>query len=263
MGIRGRALVTGASSGIGLELARILAREGYDLLLTARRLHRLEELRVSIRAETGDAVDVDLVEADLTRDDAADRIAAHAAGMDGGVSVLVNNAGVGAFGRFDEGDPDSYTRMIAINIGALTRLTRLLLPAMVTRGGGMILNVASVAAFQPGPLMAVYYATKAYVLSLSEALAEELVGTGVSATALCPGPTRTEFHEQAGVPVAQTATARAVAEAGYRGMVRGRRIVITGLLFRLLILFSRFLPRRSSAAFVHFTQKRRLKRRRM
>jgi len=254
-----RALVTGASSGIGLELARILAREGYDLLLTARRLQRLEELRESIRAETAATVEISLLEADLSEKGAVDRIAARAG--EGGVDLLVNCAGIGAFGPFGEGDPDSYTQMIAVNVDAPTRLASLLLPAMVRRGKGMILNVASVAAFQPGPLMAVYYATKAYVLSLSEALAEELEGTGVSVTALCAGPTRTEFHVRAGVPVGKVTSARTVAEAGYRAMVRGRRIVVPGLFFRLLILFSRFLPRRSAAAFVHRAQKSRLKRR--
>ncbi len=254
-----RALVTGASSGIGLEISKVLAREGYDLVLVARRKDALEELRAAILQSF--AVNVLVIAADLSRHDSADEISAKLRETGVETDVLVNNAGIGGFGPFEEGDPELFEGMISVNVSSLTRLTRMLLPGMIRRRAGRILNIASVAAFQPGPLMAVYYATKAYVLSLSEALAEELSGSGVTVTALCPGPTRSEFHERAGIPVGAAASARKIAEIGVRAMALGRRVVVPGGLFRLFVFVSRFLPRRSIAAVVHRTQRVRLRRR--
>jgi len=253
------ALVTGASSGIGLEISTVLAREGYDLVLVARRSDELERLRAVLSASYG--VTVRVLIADLSRYGSAEEIRARLREFGVHIRVLVNNAGIGGFGPFDEGDPELYERMIAVNVSAVTGLTRMLLPEMIQRGAGKILNIASVAAFQPGPLMAVYYATKAYVLSLSEALARELSGSGVTVTALCPGPTRSEFHDRAGIPVGAAANARTIAEIGVRAMVSGRRIVVPGALFRLFIFASRFLPRRSIAALVHRAQRARLRHR--
>jgi short-subunit dehydrogenase len=226
------ALVTGASAGIGRELAAILAREGHDLVLVARREDELTTLAGELKERYG--ADARVIPADLAQPDAA-QLLVDELGASATVDVLVNNAGFGGHGSFAERTRDEDLRMIAVNVTALTDLTKLVLPGMVARGRGRILNVASTAAFQPGPFMAVYYASKAYVLSFSEALAEEVRGSGVTVTCLCPGVTITEFQQVAGVeditlnkgPLAMTATA--VAEAAYKGLARGKRLVIPGV----------------------------------
>jgi uncharacterized protein len=228
---RPTALVTGASAGIGLELARILAREGHDLVLVARRQTALEELAAELKERYG--ADCTVVAADLARPEAGAHIEQAIAGTT--IDVLVNNAGFGGVGAFAQREHDADMRMVAVNVVALTDLTKRFLPGMVARGRGRVLNVASTAAFQPGPFMAVYYATKAYVLSLSQALAEETRGTGVTVTCLCPGVTETEFHGVAGTdaqpltsgPLAMTASS--VAQAGYRAMMRGKLVETPGL----------------------------------
>jgi uncharacterized protein len=232
------ALVTGASGGIGLEIARCLARDGYDLVLVARSGDKLQALA----DELGGAR---VLAADLSDPGAAAKVAAEVPSVD----VLVNNAGVGDFGPFVDADLDRVLAMLQLNVVALTQLTRIYLPAMVERRSGRVLNVASTAAFQPGPLMAVYYATKAYVLSFSEALAEELRGTGVTVTALCPGPTRSGFQAAAEMEESRLVRGRKlpssqqVAEAGVRAMHRGRAIVIPGVGNKLLAQSVRFGPR--------------------
>jgi uncharacterized protein len=241
------AVITGASSGIGADLARLFARDGSRLLLAARSVTALEKLAVELRSLYGVeclSFGVDLAEATGPRD--LVRFCA-ARGLE--VDVLVNNAGFGAWGELVSIDPDRQLAMIEVNVAALTHLTRLLLPGMLERGRGRILNVASTAAFQPGPLMAVYYATKAYVLSFSEALAEELRGTGVTVTTLCPGPTATGFGNAAGFGgsrffnLIHPVPSRPVALAGYRAMRKGKRVVITGFTNRLGAFLTRFLPR--------------------
>ena len=240
------ALVTGASAGIGLELARILAREGHDLVLVARREAQLKELADALKDSYG--ADSTVVAVDLAQPDAAERVAT--ALGDANVDVLVNNAGFGGLGAFAQRTREDDMRMLAVNVTALTDLTKVFLPGMVARGRGRILNVASTAAFQPGPFMAVYYASKAYVLSLSEALAEETRGTGVTVTCLCPGPTESEFHGVAGTdaqPLTSGAlmmTAAAVAEAGYRAMMRGKMVEVPGLHNKVGAQSVRFAPRR-------------------
>jgi short-subunit dehydrogenase len=243
------ALVTGASSGIGRELARVLAREGHDLVLAARRENELRALAGELRDRFG--ADALVVPADLADHDAADRIQDEvtAGGLD--IEVLVNNAGLGGHGRFSDTDVEQERRTLAVNVVAVTELTKRFLPAMVARGRGWVLNVASTAAFQPGPFMAVYYASKAYVLSFTEALAEELAGTGVTATALCPGVVPSGFQEAAGMredmPLLRSPGARSpevVAEAAYRGMMRGRRVVIPGALNKFGVQSLRVSPRR-------------------
>lgn len=240
------ALVTGASAGIGRELARILAREGHDLVLIARREAAMKELADELRQRYG--ADSRVVAADLAAADAAD-VVQQAIG-DLPVEVLVNNAGFGGLGAFAERSREDDMRMVAVNVAALTDLTKKFLPGMVARGHGRVLNVASTAAFQPGPFMAVYYASKAYVLSLSQALAEELSGSGVTVTCLCPGPVETEFHAVAGTdgqPLTSGAlsmSAEAVAEAGYRAMMRGRMIEIPGLHNKVGAQSIRLAPRR-------------------
>lgn len=239
------AVVTGATVGIGYELSRLLARDGHDLAIVARNEEKLQ--RVAEQLSGAHGVDVTWVALDLSDPGAASGLHARLSGRP--VDVLVNNAGFGTFGPFAETDVDASLRMIRLNIEALTHLTRLTLPNMLERDSGRILNVASTAAFQPGPLMAVYYATKAYVLHFSEALVEELRETGITVTVLAPGPTATEFAKRAkmedsglmrrlGVMDAGT-----VAEAGYRGMLRGRRIVIPGIMNKLGPLGLRLAPR--------------------
>ncbi|HLN57107.1 MAG TPA: SDR family oxidoreductase, partial [Thermoanaerobaculia bacterium] len=196
-GSSGNALVTGASSGIGKELARLIAADGYDLVLVARRQERLEELARELSVAHG--VSARVIAADLADPDSPKRIVEELEAERIAVDVLVNNAGFGIYGRLWNSDITRQLEIIQVNVVALTDLTGRLLPGMVSRKRGRIVNVASTAAFQPGPYQAVYYATKAYVLSFSEAIAEELKGTGVTVTALCPGPTTTEFQEAAGL----------------------------------------------------------------
>ena len=186
-------MITGASSGIGLDLAWILAEQSYDLVLVARRLHILERVASEISAKH--RVSVTPLQYDLRNPAAPRALYDSLTSNNVVVDVLINNAGIGLSGRFDQVDEHISLETIALNVTALTALTQLFLPPMVQRNRGRVMNVASTAAFQPGPLMAVYYATKAYVLSFTEAIADELRDSGVTLTALCPGPTRTEFAE--------------------------------------------------------------------
>ena len=247
MAQRPAALVTGASSGIGRELAVLLAEDGHDLVLTARDAARLEALARELEAR---GVRCTVVPRDLSTPDGPGGVLQEIrrAGIE--LDILVNNAGIGVWGFFAETDLARELEMIRVNVAAVTALAKGVLPGMIARRSGKILNGASTAAFQPGPLMAVYYATKAYVLSFSEALSNETAGTGVTVTALCPGPTTTEFQERAGM--GQTILrrsrlvqdARAAARAGYLGMKRGRRVVVPGLANRILAQGVRFAPRR-------------------
>ena len=244
---RGTALVTGASSGIGLELATLLARDRHDLVLVARSRERLDAVARGLGEEYG--VSVLVLAHDLSDPAAPEALARELAERGVAVDILVNNAGFGVYGPFAETPIAKELEMIQVNVTALTHLTKLLLPAMRARRRGRILNVASTAAFQPGPLMAVYYASKAYVLSFTEALANELDGSGVTVTALCPGPTITEFQKNAGVAQSRlfrsmlVMNAPEVARAGYEGMLRGKRIVIPGLGNRMLVQALRVSPR--------------------
>lgn len=243
----GWALVTGASSGIGLALARILAEHGHDLVLVARREDKLVQLGEELARSDG--INYRVIAADLAGPRASEEVVARLSSLAVRVDVLVNNAGFGLHGPFAQAPLDAQLDMVQVNIVALTALTGLLLPSMVARRAGRILNVASTAAFQPGPMMAVYYATKAYVLSFSEALANELAGTGVTVTALCPGPTRSEFQATARMQSARLVRmmklpeAHSVALAGYEGLMRGRRIVIPGWTNRLGAQLVRLAPR--------------------
>ncbi|HTW20548.1 MAG TPA: SDR family oxidoreductase [Mycobacteriales bacterium] len=249
------ALVTGASSGIGRELARVLAREGHDLVLVARREPELRALADELSKRYG--ADSTVITADLSDPGGAQRVydEVHKAGL--AIDVLVNNAGFGGQGRFTETDAAEEQRMLAVNVVALTDLTKLFVPEMTKRGHGRLLNVASTAAFQPGPFMAIYYASKAYVLSFTEALAEELAGTGVTATALCPGVVPSGFQDTAHLskdsPMLRspgTKSADYVAEAAIDGMMRGKRIVIPGALNKIGVQALRVSPRRAVVATV-------------
>lgn len=254
------ALVTGASAGIGRELARVLGRD-HDLILSARRVDELNTLAAELKQ--GHGITCHVFPADLS-DPAAPRAlfdAVSAAGLS--VDVLVNNAGFGDYGPFADADLSKLLRMVQVNVAALTELTSLFLPAMRQRGRGRILNVGSVAGFQPGPMMGVYYATKAYVNSLSEALANELKESGITVTCLCPGPTDSEFAGVAGMHVTKAfsvghrMTARAVAEMGVQAMRRGKVVVIPGWRNRLLIFVERFLPRSVVTRVVRWMQNKR------
>jgi hypothetical protein len=242
------ALVTGASGGIGADLARELARHGHDLVLAARSVAPMEALAAELRALGGAAT---VIAADLAKPGAAAALADDIASRGLTVEILVNNAGLGASGRFDRCDPARIGDILQVNIVALTELTRLLLPGMIERGHGRVMLVASVAGFQPGPRMAAYFASKAYVLSLGEALAYELRATGVSVTTLCPGATATNFFTVAGADntamarrVRRMMRAEEVARLGYRGLAAGRRVVITGMMNRVLALAGRYAPHR-------------------
>jgi short-subunit dehydrogenase len=243
------ALITGASSGIGLELASLAAQDGHDLVLVARQRERLESIGRGLAEEY--SVRVSVLAKDLADPSAPAELGRGFTERRIEIDVLVNNAGFGVYGFFAETSVDRELEMIQVNVAALTHLSKLVLPGMIARRRGRILNVASTAAFQPGPIMAVYYATKAYVLSFSEALASECSGTGVTVTALCPGPTRTEFEGRAGSPEEIMARKKGfvmgasdVAREGWRGMKAGKRLVIPGLKNRLLIQAERITPRR-------------------
>jgi short-subunit dehydrogenase len=233
-------LITGASAGLGVEFARQCRAKGQELVLVARRRERLEAL-------AGELGGAHVVVADLAAPDAPARLFAQVEALGLTVDTLVNNAGFGTGGRFDALPAPRQAEMIDLNVRALTLSCRLALPAMLARGRGFILNVASTAAFQAGPNMAVYYAGKAFVLSLTEALHQEAKGTGVHVTALCPGPTATEFFEVAGVAngrLAKIATdPAAVVRAGLEGLARNRAIVIPGVANKLGAQANRFLPR--------------------
>jgi short-subunit dehydrogenase len=240
------ALITGPSSGIGEALARVFAREDWDLVLVARNAEKLQALADELRVAKGTTSLV--LAADLS--DPAAPAAVWTALGGRPIDALVNNAGYGVPGAVAAAPLDAELGMFQVNVMALVHLVKLALPGMVHRGQGRILNVASTAAFQPGPFLAGYYATKACVLSYTEALAEELRGTGVTATCLCPGPTRTDFFRRAGIEgVGYTKafglmSAREVAEQGYRGMMAGRPLVIPGLVNKLAPLATRLTPRR-------------------
>lgn len=243
---RGWALVTGASGGLGADMARILAARGFPLVLTARSAPLLEELALELGEAHGTPIRV--VPMDLSSPGAGDALADAVVSMGIAVEVLVNNAGFGQWGPWLDQDPEEEAAMLRVNVEALTVLARRMAPAMVAQGYGRILNVGSLAGFFPGPLMSVYYATKAYVLSFSEALAEELRGTGVTVTCLCPGPVRTGFQERAALSLPRgnspaVVASREVARAGIEGMFRGRRVVIPGFLNVLSAWAPRFLPR--------------------
>jgi len=241
------ALITGASGGIGAEFAHIHAAAGGDLVLVARNLEKLEEIKADLESTYG--ITVLTIAMDLSRGDAAERVFAQTQAAGIKVSLLINNAGVGGHGKFYERKLPDDLAMMQLNMGALVSLTHLYLEAMVQRGAGKVLNVASTAAFIPGPLQAVYYATKAFVLSFSEALAEELSGTGVTVTALCPGPVMTGFAEAGdleGVRVFKFgASAESVAICGYNAMQKGKRVVVNShVLGFLLIWATPLIPRR-------------------
>jgi len=246
-GNRPLALVTGASSGIGADLARELARHGHDLVLTARRVEPMRALGEELKALGAAST---IIAADLSKPGAAASLVNELQSSGLVLDVLINNAGLGAGGPFYGSDFSRVSEMLYVNIVALTELTRALLPAMVARGRGRVMFVASTASFQPGPSMAVYCASKAYVLSLGEAISYELRGTGVTLTTLCPGPTHSEFTAVAKTgssvlfdsPVASVMSSAEVARQGYRALAAGKRVHIAGFINKLVAASGRFSP---------------------
>lgn len=247
-GLRPVTIVTGGSEGIGLELARRFASAGNDVMLVARRLEPLEYAATQIRAES--KADVSVLSLDVTAPDAVAKIEAALASHGAYADVLVNNAGIGLAGPFHAHAAADVLRLVDLNVRALTLLTHHFLPGMRVRGRGGILNLASIGGFAPGPNQAAYYASKAYVLSLTEAIAAETAGEGVRVCALAPGPVNTRWHEKAGAQSAfyrsfvPPASARSVAWAGYLGFVLGLRVTIPGLVNPFMALAMRIMPHR-------------------
>jgi short-subunit dehydrogenase len=240
------ALITGATSGLGYEFVKLFANDGCDLVLVARNNIKLSEMKNSFKN-----VNVTTIAKDLSIEGAAREVFEQVEQEGISIDFLVNNAGFGLKGSFDKLDIQKQLSMIQLNTGALTELTYYFLQKMKQRNNGRILNVASTAAFQPGPLMAVYFATKAYVLSLSEALMEELSGTSITVTALCPGATKTNFGAVANVEnskmFSQAMSAEVVAKQGYAALMNGKRVFVPGGANKAGVLGAKFMPRRLAA----------------
>jgi short-subunit dehydrogenase len=241
-------LITGASSGIGLECAKRFASNNFDLILVARNEEKLKALKAELEEQYG--VSALVIVKDLSQKGAAQEIFEQTEIQKMDVNVLVNNAGFGDYGRYADADWEKQYDMVQVNVLALMQLTKLFLPQMIQRKEGRILNIASVAAFVPGPYMSVYYASKSFVLSFSESLAVELKGSGVTVTAVCPGPTETGFEKVAGSGIrklfdtTKTAAVDKVALFSYRAVMRGKIIAIPGLKNKAAVVGQRFLPKR-------------------
>ncbi len=256
------AIITGASEGLGRDLAGCYAEAGFDLMLVARRQDLLALLGSDLTRRH--AIECQILSADLARPDECERVLHAIVPERARLFALVNNAGFGTHGWFHELPMERQQALIDVNVTALTRLSRGVLPWLRENGRGHIMNMASVASFQPGPLMATYYASKAYVLSLSEALHNESRGSGVTVTAVCPGPTRTGFARAAGLPPnapaggAPAMASDVVARIAFQGTMAGRRVVVTGFRNRIAALAGRYLPRGFTAEMVRAIQMRRL-----
>jgi uncharacterized protein len=258
---RKTALITGASSGLGAEFARIFAQDGYNLVLVARTETALCHLADELNQKHG--IEVKVLVKDLNQPNAPQEIFDELQSAGITLDILVNNAGFATYSKFAESNLADQLEMMQVNMLALVHLTRLFLPGLIERRSGKIMNVASTAAFQPGPLMAVYYATKAFVLSFSEALANELAGTGVTVTAFCPGPTQTGFQKRAAMEDSKLFSSRlkimdaaTAARSGYEGMLKGKTIVIPGLVNSLMSQGYRYTPRKLMTKIVRNMQER-------
>ena len=243
-------LITGASSGIGRELANCFAADGINVVLVARNNERLNQVAAALRAEY--QIETRILVKDLSIAGTPSEIAHELSDIK--IGAVVNNAGFGWKGAFVESDMQHCLQMMHVNMDALVQLTHQFLPAMIERHSGHIMNVSSTAAFQPGPTAAIYFGAKAFVYSFSCALDEELRGSGVTVTTLCPGSTNTEFHNRANMHRAMNHTprmeARTVAEAGYRGMMNGKRVVIPGLLNKITSAVAKRLPEKLTSSIV-------------
>jgi|SRR3989344_262938 len=238
-------LITGASSGIGLELSKLFAQRGFNLVMVSSNAQKLEEAKKALGSCQGIVI---TIPKDLSQPGAAKQLYQQVKNAGFSVDILVNNAGFGIYGKFEEQSVERNTELINLNCSAVTALAHLFLPEMIKNKSGKILNVSSIAAFFPGPLMASYYASKAYVLSFSLALSKELEGTGVTVTTLCPGRTETDFKitagaERAGTFKGNVMTAEKVARIAYKGLMKNKQIIIPGICNNLFVFISRFLPR--------------------
>jgi uncharacterized protein len=255
------ALITGSTSGIGYELAYIHAKQGDNLVLVARNKTKLEQIKKEL--ENKYKIDAYVIEKDLSVKDSAKDVYDEIVKNNITVDYLINNAGFGDYGFFNESDWGKLDRMISLNITALTQLTKLFISDMIKRGNGKIMNVASTAAFQSGPTMAVYYATKAYVLSFSEAINNEVSGSGVTVTALCPGATESGFQEAASLQESRLVkgrklpTSKEVADYGYNAMLKGKTVAIHGIVNYLMANSVRFFPRSAVVKIARFIQDKR------
>jgi len=258
--MEGTALITGASSGIGMSMARMLAEDGWNLIVIGRNVASMNALRDDIVSKND--VDVRVIEKDLSKIGASEEIYEEVSSAGLQVDFLINCAGLGDFGKFVESDPKKQERQILVNDLALTTMTRLFVPDMVARGSGRVLNVASIAAFQPGPLMSVYYGSKAYVLNFTEAIAVELKGTGVKVSVVCPGPVDTPFLELAGqtgqnmFKKSACTTPDKVARYGLKKAFKGKVVIVVGFSSKMLMFFERFLPRCLVRNVVHMIQRK-------
>jgi len=252
------ALITGASSGIGMELARVHAAAGGDLVLVARNKNKLDELKLEL--ETLYSVKVLVIAKDLSQQNAALEVYNETVSKNISIDYVINNAGFGDFGFFDESNWLKNEQMIHLNITTLTQFTQLYLHDMLKKGSGKIMNVASVAAFLPGPLMAVYFATKAYVLSFSEAVDNEVRDKGISVTVLCPGATESAFKVAAAAENSRLfkgrklASSKEVAIYGYRAMLQGKSVAIHGVMNFIMANSVRFTPRKLVSKVVRMMQ---------
>lgn len=254
------ALITGASSGIGLEFAKIFAANNCNLVLVARNESAMNDLSAELTEKF--KIKVKVIVKDLSDKNASKEIFAELENEKIEIEYLVNNAGFGGYGNFHDTEWKKEEEMIRVNVTTLAELSKLFVKGMVKRNSGRILNVASTAAFQPGPLMSVYYATKAFVLSLSEAMAYELKDTNVTVTCLCPGPTKSNFHIVANIKASKlakgiNATSYDVALYGYKAMMKGKRIAIEGFMNKLLAFVVRFMPKKMILSTVYKIQKNR------
>ena len=257
------ALITGSSNGIGFELSKIHAEQGNSMVLVARSKNKLDELKKELEEKY--KVTVYTIGKDLSLPGAAREVYDELKQQNISVDYLINNAGFGDFGLFAESDWNKQEKMINLNITALTHFTRLFLPDMIRRGSGKILNVASTASFQPGPMMSVYFATKAYVLSFSEAVNNEVKDMGITVTALCPGSTESGFQAAAAqegsklIERRRIPSARQVAEYGYKAMMKGKAVAIPGLKNTIMATSVRFMPRALVVKAAGMIQKKKFK----
>lgn len=252
------ALITGGASGLGLELALLFAKDGYNLILVDINAEKLEATKRNI--ENSFSVSVKILAKDLSQINISSEIMSEIGDVE--IDALVNNAGFGCFGAFHEVEWERQSEMLNLHVLTTTHLTKLVVEGMVKRGSGKILNLSSLAAFQPGPLMSLYYATKGYILSFSEAIANELKGTGVTVTALCPGPTKTSFQQVVASNSSENkitfnmASAQAVAAYGYKSMMKGKCVAIPGGINKILGTLPRFIPRNMAANIVRKIQEK-------
>jgi uncharacterized protein len=255
------ALITGASGGIGYELAQLMAEKGHNLILVARNEAKLVSLKEKLEKKY--SITVYVLAIDLSKVNSAEQVVAFTQQQTCAVRILINNAGFGDYAYFNEAKWEKLNEMIDLNIKSLTHLTHLFVPQMIEAKKGKILNVASIASFLPGPLMATYYATKAYVLSLSEALNNELSPYGITVTALCPGPTESGFQQAASMDQSKLVTnkkmpsSKTVAAYGYHAMIKGKAIAIEGLMNKIMVCSIRFTPRWMAVKIVRYMQDKR------